>query len=229
MRASGESPASHRAGSWHSHTSTGAARARAATSMLVALALAACSDDGGGAAAEEVGDLNALVASYDLASGDAERFVVEIGTNEQQLVSFGSARLRFSFLGGSTSRQPSGSTQPASMRPRSRGCRPYLFDRHMLGSGANPTSLSTSGWAVPGRDGCRRCGPGCSSRRPTVCRELAAHIASGSLDPVQARLRRARGWTTGGTARPLRIRDAIASGHGTWRQHRAPRSRRGWR
>ena len=44
-------------------------------------------------------DLNALVASYDLASSDAQRFVVGIVTNEQELVSFGSAQLRFSYLG----------------------------------------------------------------------------------------------------------------------------------
>ena len=74
-------------------------RSRGATPVLVAVVLAACSGGSGDAAADDASDLNALVASYDLASGEAQRFVVGIVTNEQQLVSFGSARLRFSYLG----------------------------------------------------------------------------------------------------------------------------------
>lgn len=46
-------------------------------------------------------DVNALVASYDLAAGAPQRFIVGLVTNDQQLISFGTARLTFAFLGGS--------------------------------------------------------------------------------------------------------------------------------
>lgn len=43
--------------------------------------------------------LNALVASYDLAADRPQRFLVGLVTNDQQLVSFGEARLSFAYLG----------------------------------------------------------------------------------------------------------------------------------
>ncbi|MDP8953877.1 MAG: hypothetical protein M3N37_02950 [Actinomycetota bacterium] len=43
--------------------------------------------------------LNALVASYDLAADRPQRFMVGLVTNDQQLVSFGEARLSFAYLG----------------------------------------------------------------------------------------------------------------------------------
>ena len=43
--------------------------------------------------------LNALVASYDLAAGRPQRFLVGLVTNDQQLVSFGETQFSFSYLG----------------------------------------------------------------------------------------------------------------------------------
>lgn len=43
--------------------------------------------------------INALVASYDLAADRPQRFLVGLVTNDQRLVSFGQARLSFSYLG----------------------------------------------------------------------------------------------------------------------------------
>ena len=70
----------------------------------VALAVlgSGCSADDGDQSAstgDESGGLNALVASYDLAVGEPQRFLVGLVTNDQQLVSFGQADLAFSFLG----------------------------------------------------------------------------------------------------------------------------------
>ena len=63
--------------------------------------------------------LNALVASYDLAAGSPQRFLVGLVTNEQQLVSFGDAELAFSFLGkGDSDADPvPGPTATAAWQP----------------------------------------------------------------------------------------------------------------
>lgn len=63
--------------------------------------------------------LNALVASYDLAAGSPQRFLVGLVTNEQQLVSFGDAELSFSFLGaGDSDTDPvAGPTVTAAWQP----------------------------------------------------------------------------------------------------------------
>lgn len=75
--------------------------------LFAAVLVASCSsgDDGpdssGEVTLEEQSNdgLNALVASYDLAVGSPQRFLVGLVTNDQQLVSFGDAELAFSFLG----------------------------------------------------------------------------------------------------------------------------------
>lgn len=81
---------------------------RRVTFLLVAIGLiaAACGDGGDAATSattiqprQDDKGLNALVASYDLAAGRPQRFLVGLVTNDQQLVSFGEARLVFSFLG----------------------------------------------------------------------------------------------------------------------------------
>lgn len=75
--------------------------------LFAVLLVAACSSGGDGTEAngeiilekQSNDDLNALVASYDLAVGSPQRFLVGLVTNDQQLVSFGDAELAFSFLG----------------------------------------------------------------------------------------------------------------------------------
>jgi len=63
--------------------------------------------------------INALVASYDLAAGSPQRFLVGLVTNEQQLVSFGDAEFAFSFLGtGDSDAEPvPGPTATAAWQP----------------------------------------------------------------------------------------------------------------
>ena len=100
---------------------------RAITMLFAVLLVASCSS--GDDAKESSGKieleertndgLNALVASYDLAAGSPQRFLVGLVTNDQQLVSFGDAELGFSFLGdGDSDTEPvPGPTTTAAWQP----------------------------------------------------------------------------------------------------------------
>lgn len=67
---------------------------------VAAAALTAC---GGGSGEPEAdtadGDLNVLVANYDLSQERPQRFLVGLVTDDQQLVSFGKVSLEFGYLG----------------------------------------------------------------------------------------------------------------------------------
>ena len=101
---------------------------RRTVAVFVAVMLvASCSS--GGEAKEANGEIeleeqtnegvNALVASYDLAAGSPQRFLVGLVTNDQQLISFGDAELAFSFLGdGESDAEPvPGPTATAAWQP----------------------------------------------------------------------------------------------------------------
>lgn len=94
--------------------------------LVAVLFVAACSSGGDeegsseNSLQERTNDgLNALVASYDLAAGSPQRFLVGLVTNEQQLVSFGEAEFAFFFLGeGEADREPvAGPTATAVWQP----------------------------------------------------------------------------------------------------------------
>jgi len=100
---------------------------RAAAVLLTVLLVASCSsgDDSNGSSSDAASPegtndgLNALVASYDLAIGSPQRFLVGLVTNDQQLVSFGDAELAFSYLGdGDEGTDPvAGPTATATWQP----------------------------------------------------------------------------------------------------------------
>ena len=76
-----------------------------ALALALGLLAAACgSGDGDGGAgptpAPTAGDLVAQVASYDVATGTADRFIVGLLTPDNRFVSGGTATFRFSFIGG---------------------------------------------------------------------------------------------------------------------------------
>lgn len=77
---------------------------RVAGALLAgALAIAACGGDDDSAAPTSTepdgGELVAQVASYDLVAGRAQRVVVGLLTNDQELVGFGTVEFAFSYLG----------------------------------------------------------------------------------------------------------------------------------
>ena len=76
----------------------GPRRARSALALVLTLLLGACGSGGDGAERAEEG-LSAQVASYDLAVGGPQRFLVGLLTPDQRLVAYGEARLSFAFAG----------------------------------------------------------------------------------------------------------------------------------
>ena len=81
-----------------------------ASLLTLALLAAACGGDGGeaggGGETPAGGGIVAQVASYDLAIGDPQRVIVGLLTADNEFVSGGTVRMRFSFLGGDAAGPP---------------------------------------------------------------------------------------------------------------------------
>lgn len=79
---------------------------------IAALLLGGCGDDNSGSAsprttAANTADINALFASYDVAVGRNPRVIVGLVGNDNRLVSFGTARFAFTYVGAEGSEAPS--------------------------------------------------------------------------------------------------------------------------
>ena len=118
-------------------------RSAAALALLAIVALASCTgdarNDGDGASGSPSGMI-AVVATPDLAVGDADRFSVGLPLDDRRTVSFGRVELSFSYLGTAnepTSPQPAGSTHEARYVPT-----PGTPDASEDGGGPRVTSPS---------------------------------------------------------------------------------------
>lgn len=88
--------------------STAARLRRLAMLTVLAVTAVACSSGGDEASTPAGGDdLSVSVASFDLAVGPVDRFLVGLVTPDQELISYGSPELRFSFAGTGSGTVPS--------------------------------------------------------------------------------------------------------------------------
>lgn len=77
-----------------------------AAALVLALVAAACGGDGTSSTGQpDPEDINAEVASFDIAAGGPSRLLVGVISNDQRFVVFGSVQLRFAYLGTAQARE----------------------------------------------------------------------------------------------------------------------------
>jgi hypothetical protein len=84
--------------------------------MALALVLAACGGSGDSPAQPDPDDLQAQVASFDLAVGPPSRFLVGVLSFDNRFLAFGSTQFRFSFLGTRDATVPTTPGPPVTAR-----------------------------------------------------------------------------------------------------------------